>query len=140
VTGKEKGEKMKRLTSIPVGVLLIAGFYIFGAAVLVILFIANASNAASQIATRHGLPAVTGNWILLAAACLGILIGTGLLSLSRWGYVFTIAYLGYFLAVNLYQSKGELATISFGNVVFAAVVIIYLFLVRRRFFPERSPR
>ncbi len=129
---------MNRLTSKPVGVLLIAGFYIFGAAVLVIMYIINSSNAAFQIAARHGLPAATGNWILLAAACLGILVGTGLISLSRWGYVFTMAYLGYFLVVNLYQAKGDLATISFGNAVFAAVVMIYLFLVRRRFFPKKG--
>src|SRR5512140_2731067 len=113
---------MNRLTSKPVGVLLIAGFYIFGAATLVIMYITNTSNAASQIATRHGLPAATGNWVLLAVAGLGILIGTGLISLSRLGYVFTLAYLGCFFVVNLFQSKGDLATISFGNVVFAAVV------------------
>lgn len=130
---------MNRLTSRPIGVLLIAGFYIFGAAALIILYITNTSNAASQIATRHGLPAATGNWILLAAACLGVLIGTALMSLSRWGYVFTLAYLGYFFAVNLYQAKGELATISFGNVIFSAAVILYLFLVRRRFFPKMNP-
>lgn len=129
---------MNRLTSKPVGVLLIAGFYIFGAATLVIMYITNTSNAASQIATRHGLPAATGNWVLLAVAGLGILIGTGLISLSRLGYVFTLAYLGCFFVVNLFQSKGDLATISFGNVVFAAVVMIYLFLVRRRFFPKRN--
>jgi len=127
---------MNRLTSRPIGVLLIAGFYIFGAATLVILYITSPSHAAFQIATRHGLPATAGNWILLAAAGLGILIGAGLISLSRWGYVFTMAYLGYFFVVNLLQAKGDLATISFGNVVFAAVVIIYLFFVRRRFFPR----
>ena len=131
---------MNKLKSKPVWVLVIAGFYIFGAAALIIMYMTNSSLAASQIALRHGLPASTENWVLLVAACLGILIGAGLISLSRWGYVFTMAYLGYFLAVNLYQAKGELATISFGNVIFAATEIIYLFLVRRRFFPKASIR
>ncbi len=126
---------MNKLTSRPLGVLLIAGFYLFGAATLAIMYILNVNSVAAQIATRHGLPDTTGSWILLAVAGLGMIIAIGLASLSRLGYIFTIAYLGYFCLINIYMAKGELATISYGNVIFSVVVIFYLLLVRRKFFP-----
>lgn len=124
------------LTSTPIGVLLIAGFYIFGAIFLLVLRVINPAQAAAFIAERHGLPSTTGNWILPVIAGIGLLIAYGLLSRSRWGFFFTIAYLLYFAAVNLYLLDAIWATVSCGNAIWSSLVIGYLILVRRQFFTE----
>ena len=121
------------LTSTPIGVLLIAGFYIFGAISLLVIRIINPGQAAAFIAERHGLPATTGNWILLVVVGIALLIAYGLVSRSRWGFFFTIAYQLYFAAVNLYLSDAMWATVSCGNAIWSFLVIGYLILVRRQF-------
>lgn len=127
-----------RLTSIPIGVLLIAGFYIFGAIALLVLWIINPGQAAAFIAERHGLPATTGNWILPVIAGIGLLIAYGLVSRSRWGFFFTIAYQLYFATVNLYLLDAIWATVSCGNAIWSFLVIGYLILVRRQFLKGAS--
>lgn len=128
---------MKNNTSRPIGILLISGYYIFGAIILVSMYITHKAEAAIQIASRHGLPDTTGSWILLVVACVGLVMAVGLLSLSRWGYVFAMIYLGYFFIANLNQFNTGKETISVWNLVFSVMVIIYLLYVLRKFFPGR---
>jgi hypothetical protein len=117
-------------------VFLIAGFYVFGALVLLVLLFINPTQASSAIAVRHGLPASTGSWILPVVAGIALLISYGLVSLSRWGYALTILYLIYFGAVNwfLYRTSDDL--LNLGNLLWSCLVILYLILVRKRFFTE----
>ena len=125
-----------KLASTPIGVLLIASFYILGAIVLVVLRFTNPEQAAVVIAERHGLPASTGSWILPMVAGIGLLIAFGLLSLSRWGFFLAIAYLLHFGTVNLYMSNAAWVTVNCGNSIWSSLVIGYLILVRKRFFTE----
>ena len=125
-------------TTVPIGVLLIAVFYIFGAIALLILLFVNPQPAAVAIAMRHGLPASTGNWILPVIAGVGLIIAYGLLSLSRWGFYLTIAYLLYFGIVNLYMSDATWVSVYCGDAIWSFLVIVYLILIRRRFFGERE--
>ncbi len=129
---------MKKNPSIPLGVLLIAGFYIFGALVLMAFLFINPDQARSIVAERHGLMAVTGNWILPVVAGLGILIGYGLISLSKWGYALTILYLIYFGVVNGYmlRFRPDINLADLGSLVWALLVIIYLIIIRKRFFDK----
>lgn len=129
--------KIKSVT-VPIGVLLIAVFYIFGAIALLILLFVNPEPAAMDIAMRHGLPASTGNWILPVIAGVGLIIAYGLLSLSRWGFYLTLAYLLYFGIVNLYLSDATWVSVYCGDTIWSFLVIVYLILVRRRFFGERE--
>ncbi len=123
-----------KFASPPIGVLLIASFYILGAIVLVVLRFTNPEQVAVVIAERHGLPASTGPWILPLVAGIGLIIAFGLLSLSRWGFFLAIAYLLYFGTVNLYMSNTAWVTVNCGNTIWSFLVICYLILARKRFF------
>ncbi len=123
---------------IPIGVLSIAGFYAFGAVILLLFFIFNPAQAASAIALRHGLPSSTGSWILPVIAGLALLIAYGLSSLSRWGYILTMVYLLYFSGVNGYLNTGQASWTYLGNVIWSFLVILYLMLVRRHFYKKNA--
>jgi hypothetical protein len=124
--------------TIPFGIMLIASFYAFGAAILLLFFFINPTQAASAIALSHGLPSSTGSWILPVIAGLALLIATSLYSLSRWGYVLTLVYLLYFGRVNWFLYADEASWTYLGNGLWSLLVILYLFLVRRRFFQKNA--
>ncbi len=126
------------LSKIPLGVILISAFYIFGAAVLLIFWIVNPEPAASAMAIRHGLPAATGSWILAVVAAIGLLVAFGLLSLSRWGFWLTIVYSLYFLIVNRYMAGARWVSVYCGDAIWSFLVIGYLVLARKHFFGERE--
>lgn len=134
-----KGKVMNfiKLNHKPLGVILISGFYTFGAMIVFFFFATDPLYASSLIAERHGLLPSTGPWILLLVGAIALLIACGLFSLSRWGYIFTLAYLAYFGVVNFFLSRGQFATIEFGNFIWSLLVIFYLLLIRKRFFVKR---
>lgn len=126
---------------IPIGVLLIAAFYIFGAFVLVASIFANPIGASQVIAKAHGLLPIMGVEILVAVVALALVLAYGLVSLSRWGFFLAIAYSLYLAGVSLVMGglnflwTGQVEfQIYFGNFLWSALVVIYLLLVRRRFF------
>ena len=124
-------QKLK--VNIPFGLLLIAIFYTFGAAVLLILMFEIPLQTSKAIAKAHGLPTSIGNWILPIIAVIALLIAYGLFSLSRWGYVLSILYLAYFGSVNGLILITHADSIYLGNLLWSLLVIIYLILVRRSF-------
>ena len=126
----------KPRTEMPFCLLLIAVFYVFGAAVLVIFLFANPIQTSSVIAKVHGLPLSTGNWILPLIAVLGLLISYGLFTLSQWGYVLTMLYLAYFGITSGSLLRTHNDPIYLGNLLWSIFVIIYLVLVRKRFQPR----
>jgi hypothetical protein len=119
--------------NIPIGLLFIAIFYTFGAVVLVIFLFADPIRTSNVIAKVHGLPGSTGNWILPFIAGLGLLIAYGLFSLSRWGYLLTILYLGYFGSVSVMLLRTHGDAVYLGNLIWSVLVILYLAVVRKRF-------
>ncbi len=127
-----------KLSKIPVGVILISAFYIFGATILLIFWIVNPEPVARAIAIRHGLPAATGSWILPVVAAIGLLVAFSLLSLSRWGFWLTIVYSLYFLIVNRYMSSARWVSVYCGDAIWSFLVIGYLVLARKHFFGERE--
>jgi hypothetical protein len=130
-------QKMNKLrTNIPFALLLIVTFYTFGAVVLLILLFANPVQTSSVIAGVHGLPLATGYWILPLIAVLALLIAYGLFSLSRWGYLLTIMYLGYFGSVSAFLLKTHGEMVYLGNLIWSVFVILYLVVVRKRFQPR----
>ncbi len=125
----------KSKVTVPFGVLLITGFYLFGALVLLVFLFVNPAPASIAIAERHGLPASTGHWILPVVAGIALIIAYGLFSLSKWGYVLAILYLIYFGSVNLFVHRPNADLANFGNLFWSLLVILYLILVRKHFFP-----
>lgn len=124
----------------PLGVTLISGFYVFGAAVLLIAMFLNPAEVGATIAQRHGLSPDLGVAVLPAVALLGLAIAYGLYTLARWGLVLTVAYLAYFAGVSLnngalsWSASGQpLEPGALGNLTWAALVIVYLLLKRARF-------
>lgn len=122
------------LFSLPLGVLLISCFYVFGAVFLLVLYLPAPELTVQAIAEYHGLPPSTGSWILPTTAVVGLVIAGGLVTRSRWGFFLAITYLVYFGFVNLYLAVNSKAWVSIGNVIWSAAVIVYLILARRWFF------
>lgn len=125
---------------VPLGILLIAAFYMFGALVLLISIFINPVGASSAIAVAHGLPPIMGVEILLAVAALALVLAYGLISLSRWGFILTIAYLLYVGGVSLFMGGLSFAwtgqsgmQVYFGNLLWSALATTYLLIVRKRF-------
>ena len=113
----------------PLGVLLIAGFYAFGAIVLLFGLFINPTEVSQVIAERHGLSPSSGIAILPIVAALGLVIAYGLYSLSRWGFFLTIAYLIYFGGVsialgglNFVLTGQEALQAYFGNLLWSVLV------------------
>lgn len=128
---------INKLNHKPLGVILISVFYTFGAMILFYFFVTDPLYASGLIAERHGLLPSTGPWILLLVGAIALLIAWGLFSLSRWGHIFALTYLVYFGVVNIFLSRGQFATIEFGNFIWSLLVILYLLLVRKQFFVSR---
>lgn len=125
---------------IPLGIYLIAAFYLFGAVVLVLGTLTGLVDARMATVKAHGLPAIAGNMLVLLVALLALVLGYGLISLSRWGYFLTIAYSLYLVLVSLALSAlifplrgDEEVGLYFGNLLWSILVVVYLFLVRQRF-------
>ena len=129
----------------PLGVLLIAGFYAFGAIVLLIGLFINPAEVSRVIAERHGLSPSFGITILPIVSALGLVIAYGLYTLSRWGFFVTILYLIYFGGasialggLNFVLTSQEALQAYFGNLIWSVLVITYLVVVRRRFLSPKN--
>lgn len=123
----------KSRINIPIGLLLIVVFYTFGAVVLLMFLFVDPVQTSSVISKVHGLPVPAGNWILPSIAVLGLLIAYGLFTLSRWGYLLTIAYLVYFGSVSVLLLRSHNEAVYLGNLLWSMFVVLYLLLKRRRF-------
>lgn len=121
---------------LPLGILLIAAFYIFGALVLLVSMFTNPVGVSRAIALAHGLSPIMGIQVLFVVAALALVMAYGLISLSRWGFVLALIYLIYFGAVNLFLSSSAWM-VHAGNVLWAVLVVIYLLTVRRCFFASK---
>ena len=129
-----------RIKKLPFGVLFISLFYAFGAVVLLIAAVTNPVEMSREIAVRHGLPSDVGIAALLGVAALGFAISYGLATLSRWGWILTMAYVLYFGGVSVVlggldflESSDPAQQTYFGNLVWSAIVFVYLLLKRRHF-------
>lgn len=126
--------------TVPLGVYLVAGFYLFGALVLVLGTLTGLVDARMAIARAHGLPAFAGTAFLFLVAVLALVLGYGLISLSRWGYFLALLYSLYLGLTSLimgalnFPLRGEEeAQVYFGNLLWSVLVVVYLLLVRQRF-------
>lgn len=124
---------VKLRSGIPLGLLLIIAFYIFGAVALLVFLFIDPVQAANTISRAHGLPASTGSWIVPLFAGLALLVAYGLFSLSRWGYRLALLYLASFGIVSGYLLGAAPNSIYLGNPLWSLIVILYLILVRKRF-------
>jgi hypothetical protein len=140
-------DKMKtlKLTNLPIGILLIASFYVFGAFVLIINIFTNPVGVRETVARAHGFSSIIGVESALVVAVLALILAYGLIHLSRWGFILTFVYSLYLCAVSLVMGGLSFAWIGqpetqvyFGNLLWSALVIIYLLIVRRRFFEAKS--
>jgi hypothetical protein len=125
---------------IPLGVVVIAAGYLFGALVLLLGTLTGWVDAREAIARAHGLPALAGNTFVILIALLALVMGYGLISLSRWGYFLTFAYSLYLAITSLAQGALRFAgggdaeaQVYFGTLLWSALVMVYLLLRRRRF-------
>ena len=129
----------------PLGVLLIAGFYNFGAIVLLISLFINPTEVSRIIAERHGLLPGFGTLIIPIVAALGLIMAYSLYSLSRWGFFLTLVYLIYFGGISIalgglnFALTGQVVLqVYFGNLIWSVLVIVYLLIVRRRFLAPKN--
>jgi len=133
-------QKQETFKNIPIGVLIIAAFYIFGAFVLLASIFINPSGVSQTIALVHGFSPSMSVEILLAVSVLALVLAYGLVRLARWGFFLMLAYSLYMAGVSL--SIGGLSFVwtgqpdmqrYFGNFLWSALVVVYLLIVRQRF-------
>jgi len=133
--------KTYNFKNVPAGVLFIAAFYILGALVLLVTVFTNPTGVSQDIAMAHGLSPIMGVEILVAVAALALVLAYGLICLSRWGFFLAIAYSLYLVGISLFM--GGLSFLwtgqaekqrYFGNILWSLLVLIYLLIVRSRFF------
>ncbi len=129
----------------PLSIMLIAGFYIFGAITLLISMFVSAADAGKRIAEMHGVSPIVGKDILPVVAILALIISYGLFSLSRWGYFLTLVYVLYTGIVGLVQGGLGFATtgeaslqVYFGSILWSVLVGICLIAARRHFFRAKA--
>ncbi len=133
--------KKNAIKSLPLGVLFIAAFYVFGAAVLLMALLTNNSNVSEVVASAHGWSPNIGREYVLAIAALALILAYGSISLSRWGFVLAIAYPAFLCVISLmsgglsfaWTAQPELQ-VHFGNLIWSGTVLVYLLTVRKRFF------
>ncbi len=134
----------KKTKSLPLGILMIASFYAFGALVLLIALFMDASRVGDVIAAAHGLSPTVGSWFVLAVAVLALILAYGLVSLSRWGFFLAVTYSAFLCLISLvkgglsfaWTGQSELQ-VHFGNLLWSAAVLVYLLMMRKPFFGLR---
>lgn len=113
-------------TRTPIGILLIAGFYLFGAIVLLVSIFTNPGGVSRAIADAHGLPPAADPVILPIVAGIALLMAYGLVERARWGYFFTIAYLIAFGGVSLWLMSQNMQQPYIGNFTWSILALLYL--------------
>lgn len=137
--------KTIKLRNIPIGILFIASFYVFGAFILLVSVYINPLGVRETIARAHGLSPIIGVEFVLVIAVLALTLAYGLIRLSPWGFYLAIVYSLYLCGVSL--TMGGLrfawagqpdAQIYFGNFLWSALVVAYLIISRRDFFQHTA--
>jgi hypothetical protein len=125
----------------PLSIMLIAGFYIFGAIVLLISVFADKTEVGNLLAEVHGVSPIVGKGIVPVIAALALIISYGLFSLSKWGYVLSLVYVLYIGVIGLNRGGLEFAVmgeaslqIFFGSILWSVLVVICLIAARCHFF------
>lgn len=118
----------------PLGILLIAGFYVFGAIVLLASMFTMPEVVSGQIAERQGLPINIGIGILPLTAILALFMAYGLFSLSSWGFYLTLIYLTYFGSISFLLGGKSGIQPYLGNLLWSMLIIVYLLFKRKAFF------
>jgi len=117
----------------PIGILLFASFYLFGALVLLVSLFTNASAISRAIADAHGLPAVADSVVLPVVAGIALAVAYGLYSRARWGYFFTLTYLILFGGVSAWLMSQHFQQPYIGNFTWSIIMLVYLISKRKYF-------
>lgn len=135
------------IKNVPVGVFFIVAIYVFGALIILAWIFIDPVAVSSTIAKAHGFLPIMGIEVVLVVALLTLALAYGLVRLSRWGFILTIAYSLYMGFINLISASQALTweirpgnMLYFGNFIFSVLVIVYLLIVRRSFFSTRERR
>jgi len=128
--------KIRNNPNRPLGIVAISIFYLFGACVLFVSMFTNYAGVAEQITLAHGVPLDLKFIILPAVAIFAVVMSYGIYSLSSWGYYLTMPYQICFGAVSLFLAFLSVSFGTqpfFGNLMWSALIVIYLVIKRRTF-------
>jgi len=122
-------------SSLPIGVILIAVFYLFGAGVLLFnLFTSHRDQVSSYMASVYSLSSNLGIYPFVFTIVIAILVAVGLLTLSRWGLYLTIIYSICFGSVSCFLMVENASQPYYGNFIWSLIVFIYLLIKRKKFY------
>jgi hypothetical protein len=126
--------------SAPLGLRLIALFYMFGAVMLLAGLAMDPGRVGEMTAAAHGLSTIVGAGVVPVIAALALVMAYGLYTGARWGFFLAVAYLLYLAVVSLAMgglSLGRTGTpanpLFFGNFVWSVLVLVYLLVIRGYF-------
>jgi hypothetical protein len=130
--------------SAPLGLRLIALFYMFGAVMLLAGLVIDPASVGETIATVHRLPPIVGAGLVPAIALLALVMAYGLFVGSRLGFFLSVGYQLYLIMVSLIlgglglnRSGEPMNPAFFGNLVWSALVLVYLLAIRGYFWRSR---
>jgi hypothetical protein len=128
----------------PLGLRLITLFYLFGAVMLLAGLALDSARVSETIAAAHGLSPSVGAGFVTVIAALALVMAYGLYSGARWGFFLAVGYHLYLAVTNLALGGLSLSAagapesaLLFGNLVWSALVLIYLLIVRSYFWRSR---
>lgn len=128
----------------PLGLRLITLFYMFGAVMLFAGLAISPARTGQTIAAAHGLSTIVGPGFVPIVAGLALVMSYGLYTGTRWGFFLAAGYQLYLVVVSLALGGLSLtaagapeSALFFGNLVWAALVLAYLVLIRAYFWRSR---
>ncbi len=117
-----------------VNISFIGGFYLFGAAILLVSLITGSyENDTLSIASAHGftnLPEVPARIVLIVIA---IIIGFGILKLYKWAFWVTLGYCFYYIVTGIHMGSTTGNHIFYENIIFSIWVVCTLPWKRKLF-------
>jgi predicted ribosomally synthesized peptide with SipW-like signal peptide len=117
---------------LPVGFLLIAGFYALGVAAVTLALFTDRTEVGAKLASVHGLTALAGLPIMLLTIAAGIVVLIAFCEPRPWAFWTVVGYMAYLLVVPpLVVGPGRISV--FANIVWPLCMLAYL-LWRHRLF------
>jgi hypothetical protein len=117
---------------LPLGFLLIAGFYALGVAAVTLTLFTDRTEVGARLASVHGLTALAGLPIMLLTIAAGIVVVVAFCEPRPWGFWTVVGYMAYLLVVPpLVLGPSRISV--FANVVWPLCMLVYLFWRHRLF-------
>jgi hypothetical protein len=117
----------------PLGVMLLGGFYILGAIVILLALVLGTKQAV-LMNIRFGVPFISDTAVTICIAVVSVIVAYGYMRTLKWGYWSMIVYSAVFFVISSVLAYSYHSQPFAGNAAFSLIVLIYTFCKRRYFY------